>query len=258
MKIRSILFISVLLSATIPTRVSAQEQASIDSLISLLESTDGQDHLKILNELSENRWLSLEDRLSYAEDAIDYAARSGEIKWLYDAHLHQGRIYSREAMDQEALESFEKALNISEESGLINVIDLKEKAIFRFDRQANLQEKIDSVNGHPLNEPEEFLHNEVHDRLWLIDGTDKMDYIFTKNTGDSIYTCVDSLYNAGNIEADKSADFVWIVSYAGINSLILQLSGNGIRTPCSLLTSISNTLNSAPCGIGCISCAMPR
>ncbi len=84
----------------LPGEVSAQEQPSIDSLASLLESTEGEEHLKILYELSENRWLAFEDRLSYTEDAIDYAARSGEVKWLYDAHLHQGKVFSREAMDQ--------------------------------------------------------------------------------------------------------------------------------------------------------------
>jgi serine phosphatase RsbU (regulator of sigma subunit) len=97
--------------------LKAQEQASIDSLVSLLASTEGQEHLQVLYELSENRWLSFGDRLSYTEDAIDFAARSGEVRWLYDAHLQQGKVFSREAMDREALESFEKALNISEESG---------------------------------------------------------------------------------------------------------------------------------------------
>ena len=116
MRILPLLKLSALLCLLLPVPVQAQEQASIDSLASLLESAEGQEHLKILYELSKNRWLSFEDRLSYTEDAIDYAARSGEVRWLYEAHLYQGRFYSSEAMDQEALESFEKALNISEES----------------------------------------------------------------------------------------------------------------------------------------------
>ncbi|KPL16816.1 MAG: hypothetical protein AMS26_03165 [Bacteroides sp. SM23_62] len=124
MRIRPLLIISALLCLILPGEVSAQEQVSIDSLVSLLESTEGKEHLQILYKLSENRWLSFEDRLSYTEDAIDFAARSGEIRWLYDAHLHQGKVFSREAMDQEALESFQKALKISEESadddGIIN------------------------------------------------------------------------------------------------------------------------------------------
>jgi tetratricopeptide (TPR) repeat protein len=115
-----------LLCLLLPFPLLAQEEASIDSLASLLGSAEGQEHLKILYELSENRWLPFEDRLAYTEDAIDYAARSGEVRWLYGAHLHQGKIYSREALDQEALESFEKALNISEESndndGILNAL----------------------------------------------------------------------------------------------------------------------------------------
>lgn len=117
MRIRPLLIISVLFCLILPIGVSAQEQASIDSLVSLLESTEGKEHLEILYALSENRWLAFEDRLSYTEDALNYAARSGEVRLLYDAHLHQGKVFSREAMDQKALESFEKALNISEESG---------------------------------------------------------------------------------------------------------------------------------------------
>jgi serine phosphatase RsbU (regulator of sigma subunit)/Tfp pilus assembly protein PilF len=117
MKIIAFLVISALFCGILTGEVSAQEKPSIDSLASLLELTEGEEHLKILYELSGNRWLAFEDRLSYAEDAIDYAARSGEIRWLYDAHLHQGKVFSREAMDQKALESFKKALNISQESG---------------------------------------------------------------------------------------------------------------------------------------------
>jgi len=117
MSIRPLLIIPVLLCMILPGEVSAQEEASIDSLVSLLELAEGEEHLEILYQLSENRWLAFEDRLSYTEDALNYAARSGEVRWLYEAHLHQGKVFSREAMDQEALESFEKALNISEESG---------------------------------------------------------------------------------------------------------------------------------------------
>lgn len=114
---RPLLIISALCLLILAGEVSAQEQASIDSLVSLLESTEGEEHIKILYKLSENRWLAFGDRLSYTEDALNYAARSGEVRWLYDAHLHQGKIFSREAMDEDALESFEKALKISEESG---------------------------------------------------------------------------------------------------------------------------------------------
>jgi len=117
MRIPTLLIISMLYCLVPPTGVFAQEQAALDSLGNLLESTEGQEHLQILYKLSENRWLPFEDRLSYTEDAINFAARSGEVRWLYEAHLRQGKVYSREAMDQEALESFEKALNISEESG---------------------------------------------------------------------------------------------------------------------------------------------
>lgn len=117
MRIRPLLIISALFCLILPGEVSAQEQTSIDSLVSVLESTEGEEHLDILYKLSENRWLAFEDRLSYTEDALNYAARSGEVRWLYDAHLHQGKVFSREAMDQKALESFEKTLKISEESG---------------------------------------------------------------------------------------------------------------------------------------------
>jgi serine phosphatase RsbU (regulator of sigma subunit)/tetratricopeptide (TPR) repeat protein len=117
MTIRPLLIISALFCLILPAGLYAQEETSIDSLVSLLASSEGKEHLEILYELSENRWLAFEDRLSYTEDAIDYAARSGEVRWLYDAHLHQGKVFSREAMDQKALESFEKALKISEESG---------------------------------------------------------------------------------------------------------------------------------------------
>ncbi len=117
MRIRILQIFSLVISLFLSLGALPQEQASIDSLRSLLGSAEGEEHLQILKELSENRWLPFEDRLTYTEDAINYAARSGEVRWLYDAHHHQGRVYSREAMDQEALEAFEKALKISEGSG---------------------------------------------------------------------------------------------------------------------------------------------
>lgn len=126
MRIRLLFIISLLFCLVFPGEVDAQEEASIDSLVSLLETTEGQEHLQILYKLSENRWLPFEDRLSYTEDAIDFAARSGEIRFLYEAHLHQGKVFSLEARDQDALDSFEKALNISEESddddGILNAL----------------------------------------------------------------------------------------------------------------------------------------
>jgi tetratricopeptide (TPR) repeat protein len=117
MRIRTLRLLSLGISLFISLIAHTQEQASIDSLLTLLGSAEGEEHLQILKELSENRWLPFEDRLSYTEDAINYAARSGEVRWLYEAHHHQGRVYSREAMDQEALEAFEKALKISQGSG---------------------------------------------------------------------------------------------------------------------------------------------
>ena len=132
MRIRPLLIISVLFCLILPGEVSAQEEASIDSLVTLLESAEGEKHLEILYKLSENRWLSFEDRLSYTEDALNYAARSGKVRWLYDAHLHQGKVFSREAMDEKALESFEKALKISEESGDIKIIVLFIKRLSRY------------------------------------------------------------------------------------------------------------------------------
>ncbi len=60
MKIRLLLVISTLCCGILPSVLHAQEEASIDSLVSLLESTEGEEHLKILSQLSENMWLSYE------------------------------------------------------------------------------------------------------------------------------------------------------------------------------------------------------
>jgi serine phosphatase RsbU (regulator of sigma subunit) len=117
MKTRPSLILSALICLFLNGVMYAQEEASIDSLAELLETTDGEEHLQILYVLSENRWLELRDRIAYSEEAIEYAEKSGNPAWLSEAYLRQGKIFSREYMDSEALESFEKAHEISKESG---------------------------------------------------------------------------------------------------------------------------------------------
>ena len=117
MRIRPSIILSAFICLFLYGEIYSQEEASIDSLQALLETTDGEEHLQILYELSENRWLELADRITYTEEAIEYAEKTGETSWLLEAYLNQGKIFSREARDLEALESFEKALEISEETG---------------------------------------------------------------------------------------------------------------------------------------------
>jgi len=108
-----LVFVLVLLSSG---QINAQEDPEIDSLTTLLETLQGEERLEILFLLTENPSLSIDDRQDYAKDAISLASDLSNTELLVEAHIKNGFIFYEIDEFDDAIESFETAYAISEES----------------------------------------------------------------------------------------------------------------------------------------------
>ncbi len=95
----------------------AQENPEADSLLTLLETAEGEVQLQILFTLSEITTEPIDDRLDFAEDAIDLASDLSSTELLVEAYLNHGYILYQVDEYDNAIESFDRAYEISEEAG---------------------------------------------------------------------------------------------------------------------------------------------
>ncbi len=122
-------FISLLLVASLlpVLPIRAQDNPQVDSLRTLLETTEGKDHLEILFSLSDNVSLSLNHRLDYAEDAIEYAGNMDNLELWVEAYIKHGLILYNADDNEAALKSFNTAYEVSEENdysdGMANALN---------------------------------------------------------------------------------------------------------------------------------------
>lgn len=97
-------------------QLSAQEDTLLDSLRSLLETTQGEDRLRVLFDLSQNSALPVGERIEYAEDAVDLAGQLKNTELLVEAYIKQGDIFYEEDQYDRAVRSFEQAYQESEKA----------------------------------------------------------------------------------------------------------------------------------------------
>ena len=121
------------------------------------------------------------------------------------------------------------SVSITENPGLINIVDYGKKQIFQLNRAGTIENTISSINGHLLKQPEEFRQSSANGRQWLTDNTGNLSLIYTKPSGANQFTLIDSASNTGNIEISEFNDMLWYVSFASTNSSVVQLSPDGIR-----------------------------
>ncbi len=113
MKIKRILLF--LCAALIPVILPAQDNARVDSLEALLENVGGEEHFRMLIQLSVNTLLDQDDRLDYARDAVDYARDLDQIEYISEAYINLGNTYHNRNEDQEAIRAYERANDASQE-----------------------------------------------------------------------------------------------------------------------------------------------
>jgi hypothetical protein len=131
-------------------------------------------------------------------------------------------------------------MTISEQSGLINVVDFKAKMILRYNRQGIIIEVIDTINNFPLQGPKKFVYDERRERYWFLDSNNQKDYIYTKLSSETTFQCIDSLNIIGDFELHPAEDAILLISLSPDSknySSIMQLYANGDRQ-----TIISNLI----------------
>ncbi len=121
------------------------------------------------------------------------------------------------------------ALHIAPAKNLISVVDIGSKEIVQFNRFGQRLNSIRFINGERLEGPSRFVIDEGNDRYWLIDGNESIDYIYTRQLQENTYSLIDSLEDAGDLEAGFLDGTAWIGSIDIPNSLVLQLSPAGTR-----------------------------
>ena len=129
MKLSRNILLPIALFLFVAGSLYAQDNPQADSLIALLGSARGEERVDILLALVDNESLSEEDRIDYAEKAIELSTQLKNTKKLVDAHLKLGYIYY-----VIALESFGKAYDESKEA---NYTDGMANALIRTGRVYN-------------------------------------------------------------------------------------------------------------------------
>ncbi len=107
-------FAGIILFAGNP--LAAQDNPEIDSLVTLLETTEGEERLQLLFTLAENNLLSTDDRQEYSEDAIAMATDLSNSELLVEAYLKHGLFQYDIDDNNQSIETFETAYRVSEEN----------------------------------------------------------------------------------------------------------------------------------------------
>lgn len=163
--------------------------------------------------------------VSIAYDAVD------SLFWIADSI---GSLYTLDTRNDEVnliSNSLMRPIHvtIAANTDIISVVDLAAKEIVQFNRNGDIVGKIQSLGDSPLQNPTGFVYDTSNDRYWLIDGNANNDFVYTRRSHEDVFFQADSIWLAGDLEADSISGNVWYISYDYQNSKVLQLSPDGTR-----------------------------
>jgi len=153
--------------------------------------------------------------------------RASGMFWIIDS---SGFLYEVDPIDGVIFlrsNFLRKPVEISIDQTNINVVDTGLKQIIRFNRGGAISEVIEQVQGRPLALPQHFIFDDINQRLWLSEDFEENDFIFSRKAGEDFYR-VDSTENISDLALSGSGG-LWYINYAGRNSTVVQLSGDGER-----------------------------
>ena len=163
--------------------------------------------------------------ISVAYDAVD------SLFWIADS---SGSLYTLDTRSEQ-IDLVSNALghpihlNINPEENLIHVIDRGNKEIVQYNRSGDVVNRISRAADKPLQGPYRYRLDPALNREWLIDGNGTADFIYTKLLSDDIFTRIDSVTLAGDLEIDLINGMAWYVLFNTQRSLVVQLSPDGSR-----------------------------
>ena len=151
------------------------------------------------------------------ESAFWIVDSSGFLYKLYPDFPEPLRIYDQ--LDRPV------SITCAENAGFLYVSDSKLQKVLQFKRNGELSAEYTNLRGDPYK----FLHDEIYDRVWLLEKSSGLDYIYTREFSDTIFTFIDSLNTAEDIELMRGINGIYLVEFDGINSSVVQLSASGTR-----------------------------
>ncbi len=198
--------------------LKAQENTAADSLAALLETTEGREHIEILFSLTDDQSLPMDDRLDYAEDAIDYARGMDDLELRVEALIKHGLILYVADDNEAALKSFNTAYEISEAGDYP-------------DGMANALNRIGGVYIY-MGETETAINyfNQARDiasrsRNKKVEAT-SLYYIAEVNRRNADYPTALEYYNLARPLAEESGDLDLLPDIIGNTGLVMYLQGD--------------------------------
>jgi hypothetical protein len=120
-------------------------------------------------------------------------------------------------------------ISISGQGGHIDIVDQGLNKIIKLDHNGNYFAEINTVQGHPLVQPESYVESPDLRHFWLVDDTGNWDRIYARPDPGNDFQCLDSLAAAGDISCMNDSALIWIVNLDNFDSSVLQLSASGTR-----------------------------
>ena len=133
------------------------------------------------------------------------------------------------------------SISIAPDNDLISIADPRLRSVLQYNRNGSLVKSITKTDGKFLIRPIRYEIDETHQREWLVDSDQEIDYIYTKTLGSENFTLADSAYAVRDLVVDPSDETCWYISFTIGNSSAVQLSPDGTRQ--SELDGFNNPLD---------------
>jgi tetratricopeptide (TPR) repeat protein/serine phosphatase RsbU (regulator of sigma subunit) len=217
-KLKIYLLISSILLALRPN-IYPQDQAKVDSLDNLLQSAGGRERFEILGALSAEIVRSDNARsLELADEAISLARDLNNIELEIEGYIYKGYAYEAVYNDNEALQTYQKALEVSDQN---NFDKGRAKSLYRIGKAYS--------NMRDFSRSDEYLNNALEISKAIKD---------LKTQGEVMFIQADNMRVTGNFEgalkrfnealevARKTEDLNTMAGVYGNIGLVYYAQGN--------------------------------
>ncbi len=121
------------------------------------------------------------------------------------------------------------SISMAQNAGFLYLCDKEKKTVFQIERSGEIRSVITEVNGNQLNNPVKYIHDEIYQRIWLLENVGGNSYIYTKHIDDNLYTEIELPTYVKEIEISRNNESIFLAEYNGINSSVVQLYPDGSR-----------------------------
>ncbi len=121
------------------------------------------------------------------------------------------------------------SITFNHSSGLIQITDRQLRQVLMVDKNGSIISGITHIQGSQLKDPVGYADDHDGQCYWLVDRIGTRDIVYSRKYNDTDFMAIDSLTRVIDIEVIPGTGGIWLLSYNGINSSVVQLSASGIR-----------------------------